>query len=147
MKKILAIVLCVCAVSAVMCQRPVRQVSVGNNNSQVTLQRGDRICGSAVKTYSYIISEMSIVNVSVMDYATTVKQEGRTNKVRVTISNCSVSISYYLYDANGQAISKNTLSSNGGVIDMSAYQPGEYRLQVIEQKGAERNFRVIKKEK
>lgn len=146
MKKILAIVLCVCAVGVVMGQRPVRQVSVGNNNSQVTLQRGERICGSAVKTYSYTISEMSIANVTVMDNVATVKQEGRTDKVKVTVNGVS-GISYYLYDANDQAVSKNYINGGVGYIDMSSYQCGEYRLQLIEPKGAERNFRIVKKQK
>jgi hypothetical protein len=121
---------------------------MNTSNVQVsrTVDRNNaRITGAQAKTYSYTVSEMSIANVSVMDYATTVKQEGRTDKIKVTISNCSVSISYYLYDANDQAVAKNTLSSNGGMVDMSNFQPGEYRLQIIEQKGAEKNFKIIKK--
>jgi len=153
MKKALILSALVLFGGMVFAQRPVqtaptRNTANTNTNAQANLQRGQRtIATNGNKTYSYTVSEMSIPNVSVMDYATTVKQEGRTDKVKVTISNCSVSISYYLYDANNQAISKNSLSSNGGIIDMSSYQPGEYRLQVIEQKGAEKNFKIIKKQK
>lgn len=149
MKKFFAILFCLLAMT-VMAQRPIQPRQVTTSNAQVTrtVDRSNiRVTGAQTKTYSYTISEMSIVNVSVMDYATTVQQQGKTDKVKVTISNCNVSICYYLYDANNQAINKNTLSSNGGLIDMSAYQPGEYRLQIIEQKGAERNFKIIKRQK
>ncbi|MBQ3581315.1 MAG: hypothetical protein II975_10055 [Bacteroidales bacterium] len=151
MKKALILSALVLFGGMVFAQRPVQTAptrNAGNANVQNTINRNNNVARTnATKTYSYTVSEMSIPNVSVMDYATTVKQEGRTDKVKVTISNCSVSISYYLYDANNQAISKNSLSSNGGIIDMSSYQPGEYRLQIIEQKGAEKNFKIIKKQK
>lgn len=149
MKRILTFALALLCVASLAAQRPVnRQVSRTNTTVQASLNRtGNATLNNGVKTYSYTVSEMSIANVSVMDYATTVKQEGCTDKVKVTISNCNVSISYYLYDANNSAITKNTLSSNGGTIDMSAYQPGEYRLQIIEQKGAEKNFKIVKKQK
>jgi len=145
MKKILSIVLFVCAVCVVMGQRPVRQVSV-SNNSRVSVQRGDRICGTAVKTYSYTVTEMSIANVTVMDNAATVKQEGRTDKVKVSVGSVS-GITYYLYDANDQAVTKNYINGGVGYVDMSSYQCGEYRLQLIEPKGAEKNFRIVKKQK
>jgi len=149
MKKALVFALALIATVTVLAQRPVQTRQINrNNNAAMQVDRNNNVARTnATKTYTYTISEMSIANVSVMDYATTVKQEGRTDKVKVTISNCSVSISYYLYDANNQAINKNSLSSNGGLIDMSSYQPGEYRLQIIEQKGAERNFRIIKRQK
>ena len=149
MKKALVFALALIATVTVLAQRPVQTRQINrNNNAAMQVDRNNNLCtANQTKQYSYTISEMSIANVSVMEYATTVKQEGRTDKVKVTISNCNVSISYYLYDANDQAINKNALSSNGGFIDMSSYQPGEYRLQIIEQKGAERNFRIIKKQK
>lgn len=148
MKKALILSALVLFGGMVFAQRPVqRNTNQTNASAQLNSQKTQKVATATAKTYSYTVSEMSIPNVSVMDYATTVKQEGRTDKVKVTISNCSVSISYYLYDANNQAISKNSLSSNGGIIDMSSYQPGEYRLQIIEQKGAEKNFKIIKKQK
>lgn len=148
MKKFFAILFCLLAMT-VMAQRPVQNRQVTTSNAQVTrtVDRSNiRVTGAQVKTYSYTISEMSIANVTVMDNAATVKQEGKTNKVKVTVNGVS-GVSYYLYDANDQAVSKNYINGGNGYIDMSAYQPGEYRLQLIEPKGAERNFKVIKKQK
>lgn len=148
MKKFFAILFCLLAMT-VMAQRPVQNRQVTTSNAQVTrtVNRSNiRVTGAQVKTYSYTISEMSIANVTVMDNAATVKQEGRTDKVKVTVNGVS-GVSYYLYDANDQAVSKNYINGGNGYIDMSAYQPGEYRLQLIEPKGAERNFKVIKKQK
>lgn len=148
MKKLFIMIAMTMLAMVCIAQRPVQTRTVSNAQQTTLINRNNNtVRTNAVKTYSYTIDEMSIANVSVMEYATTVRQEGRTDKVKVTISNCNVSITYYLYDANNQAVAKNTLSSNGGFVDMSNFQAGEYRLQIIEQKGAERNFRIIKKEK
>lgn len=148
MKKLMILTMALCLAVVAVAQRPVTtrpQVS-NQNNTAMTVNRNNNICTVQTKTYSYAISEMSIPNVTVMDNATTVKQEGRTDKVKVTVQQVS-GISYYLYDANDQAISKNYINGGNGYVDMSNYQPGEYRLQLIEPKGAERNFKIIKKQK
>lgn len=148
MKKLMILTMALCLAVVAVAQRPVTarpQVS-NQNNAAMKVNRNNNICTAQTKTYSYTISEMSIPNVTVMDNATTVKQEGRTDKVKVTVQQVS-GICYYLYDANDQAISKNYINGGNGYVDMSSYQPGEYRLQLIEPKGAERNFKIIKKQK
>ena len=150
MKKALILSALVLFGGMVFAQRPVQTAptrNAGNANVQNTINRNNNVARTnATKTYSYTVSEMSIPNVSVMDYATTVKQEGRTDKVKVTVNGVS-GVSYYLYDANDQAVSKNYINGGNGYVDMSNYQPGEYRLQLIEPKGAEKNYKIIKKQK
>lgn len=149
MKKALILSALVLFGGMVFAQRPAvqRNVNNANQNAQKTNTNVTvRTAGATAKTYSYTISEMSIANVTVMDNAATVKQEGRTDKVKVTVNGVS-GVSYYLYDANDQAVSKNYINGGNGYVDMSNYQPGEYRLQLIEPKGAEKNYKIIKKQK
>lgn len=150
MKKVLILSALVLFAGMVFAQRPAVQRNVNTNNvrtaEKINTNTTIRTVGATTKTYSYTISEMSIANVTVMDNATTVRQEGRTDKVKVTVSDVS-GVSYYLYDANEQAVTKNYINGGNGYIDMSCYQPGEYRLQLIEPKGAEKNYKVIKKQK
>lgn len=150
MKKALILSALVLFAGMVFAQRPTNQRNVNTTNvrnaEKTNTNTTIRTAGATAKTYSYTISEMSIANVTVMDNAATVKQEGRTDKVKVTVNGVS-GVSYYLYDANDQAVSKNYINGGNGYVDMSNYQPGEYRLQLIEPKGAEKNYKIIKKQK
>lgn len=149
MKKALILSALVLFGGMVFAQRPVNNRNISTNNNTRTIDRNTTVtrnAGATAKTYSYTISEMSIANVTVMDNAATVKQEGKTDKVKVTVNGVS-GVSYYLYDANDQAVSKNYINGGNGYVDMSNYQPGEYRLQIIEPKGAEKNFKIVKKQK
>lgn len=150
MKKALILSALVLFGGMVFAQRPVNNRNINaTNNATRTVERNNTItrnAGATAQSYTYTISEMSIANVTVMDNAATVKQEGRTDKVKVTVSGVS-GINYYLYDANDQAVSKNYINGGNGYVDMSSYQPGEYRLQIIEPKGAEKNYKIIKKQK
>ena len=149
MKKALILSALVLFAGMVFAQRPTtttRATNTTNTATKINENANVRTAGATAKTYSYTISEMSIANVTVMDNAATVKQEGKTDKVKVTVNGVS-GVSYYLYDANDQAVSKNYINGGNGYVDMSNYQPGEYRLQLIEPKGAEKNYKIIKKQK
>ncbi|MBO4588728.1 MAG: hypothetical protein J5711_07525 [Bacteroidales bacterium] len=149
MKKALILSALVLFAGMVFAQRPTtttRATNTTNTATKINKNANVRTAGATAKTYSYTISEMSIANVTVMDNAATVKQEGKTDKVKVTVNGVS-GVSYYLYDANDQAVSKNYINGGNGYVDMSNYQPGEYRLQLIEPKGAEKNYKIIKKQK
>ena len=148
MKQALILSALVLVAGMVFAQRPTTTTRTTNNTNSNKIDKNVnlRTAGATAKTYSYTISEMSIANVTVMDNAATVKQEGRTDKVKVTVNGVS-GVSYYLYDANDQAVSKNYINGGNGYVDMSNFQPGEYRLQLIEPKGAEKNYKIIKKQK
>lgn len=96
------------------------------------------------KGSEYTVSEITIPNVTVMDNAATVEQEGSTDKVEVSVEGGS-DVNYNLYDANDQLILKGNIAGGEGYIDMSSCQAGEYRLQLLNPKGAEKNFKVVKK--
>ncbi|MBO4751320.1 MAG: hypothetical protein J5526_01060 [Bacteroidales bacterium] len=147
MKKALILSAIVLFAGMAFAQQPINKRTVNTSANKVDKNNTiTRNAGATAKTYSYTISEMSIANVTVMDNAATVKQEGKTDKVKVTVNGVS-GVSYYLYDANDQAVSKNYINGGNGYVDMSNYQPGEYRLQLIEPKGAEKNYKIIKKQK
>lgn len=146
MKKALILSALVLFAGMVFAQRPVQN----RGNNQTTLNKRDasgiRNAAANSKTYSYTISEMSMPNVTVMDAQATVRQDGTADKLKVTV-NGNDGINYYIYDANDQAVSKNYFKTASTTVDMSSFQPGEYRIQLLDKKGAEKNFKVIKKQK
>lgn len=146
MKKALILSALVLFAGMVFAQRPVQN----NRGTNTTLNKRDasgvRTANANSKSYSYTITEMSIPNVTVMDAAATVRQDGTADKLKVTV-NGNDGINYYIYDANDQAVSKNYFKTASTSIDMSSFQPGEYRIQLLDKKGAEKNYKIIKKEK
>ena len=142
MKKALILSALVLCAGMVFAQRPA--ATVKTNTAKATATKGATL--NAGTTYAYTITEMSIPNVTVMDAAATVRQDGKADKLKVTV-NGNDGINYYIYDANDQAVSKNYFKTASTSIDMSSFQPGEYRIQLLDKKGAEKNFKVIKKQK
>lgn len=147
MKKALILSALVLFAGMVFAQRPVQ---TSRNNNQATLNKRDasgvNTAAAKPKTYSYTITEMSIPNVTVMDATATVRQDGNNDRLKVTV-NGNDGINYYIFDVNDQAVSKNYFKTASTTIDMSSFQPGEYRIQLLDKKGAEKNYKIIKKQK
>jgi len=141
MKKALILSALVLFCGMVFAQRPAQKANLNKKDATAV-----RAAATTAKTYSYTITEMSIPNVTVMDAAATVRQDGTADKLKVTV-NGNDGINYYIYDANDQAVSKNYFKTASTVIDMSSFQPGEYRIQLLDKKGAEKNYKIIKKQK
>ena len=137
-KGILVLVLTIIAVTLI-AQRPIRRVQ---NESNVHLERTDMRVTSPNNFY-YIIEEMSIPNITVIDANITVASSN--NKIRINYPSVA-EYNYIIYDANDQAIIKYSSKSQTHSFDFR-FDEGEYRLQIIDPKGAEKNFKIIKKRK
>lgn len=126
-------------------QRPVRTINNNAQNQQVRLDRNNNAVrtGATPHEYTYIIDEMSIANVTVMDGSVTVQYQ-KSDRIKVLLPAGTEEVIYYVYDANNQAILKNCIKGSGGTFNFN-FQPGEYRLQIIDNRGAERNFRIVKR--
>ena len=126
-------------------QRPVRTVQNNAQNQQVRLDRNNNTVhtGAPAHEYTYTIDEMSIPNVSVMDGNVSVQYQ-KSDRIKVLLPAGTDDVTYYVYDANNQAILKNCIKGSGGTFNFN-FQPGEYRLQIIDRKGAERNYRIVKR--
>ena len=98
------------------------------------------------KVYSYTISEIEISGTTPMEEPHSLKQEGRTDKLKGAITGIG-NASVYIYDTNNQVIFKAEFVGGVVLLDFGNYQPAEYRVQFIEPKGSEANYKVIKKEK
>lgn len=149
MKKALVLSALVLFAGMAFAQRPVARPA--NTNSQATLNTNKTTNSNARVTankpsYSYTITEMSLPNVDVMDAAATVRQDGTADKLKITV-NGNDGINYFLNDANDQTVMKNYFKTASTSVDMSSFQPGEYHLQLFDQKGAQKDFKVIKKQK
>lgn len=151
MKKVLILSALVVLGGLAFAQKPVQKkvTNVANPNATQTVtgvndNSGIRTATSNAKAYNYTVQAMSVANVTVMDANITVTPQNAQNKLKVTQA---AGISYVLYDANNQAIAKDYIKAASAQIDMNSYQPGEYRLQFVDDKGAEKNFKVFKKEK
>lgn len=153
MKKVLILSALVVLGSMAFAQRPVQKKTVSTNNTTTqTVNTGKDLNGvrtatSNVKTYVYTVQSISVPNVTVSDANITVTPNNSQNKVKVA-QNGTKEFTYYIYDANNQAVTKGEFKTSSMQLDMKNYQPGEYRLQLIDrQKDAEKNFRITKKEK
>lgn len=125
-------------------QRPVRNIQNTTQNQQVCVDRNNTLrTGATARSYSYTIEEMSIANVTVMDGSVSVTHQ-KPDRIKVILPEGVEEVTYIIYDANNQAILKNCIKGQGGTFNFNL-QPGEYRLQIIDRKGAERNFRIMKR--
>lgn len=157
MKKILtlaaAVVLCG-SMAFAQVQKSVNPTLKQNNK---TVNQKDRTSANKIvnnndinkdnKTYTYTVKEMNQTGKAIDDAKIRLTY-ANNDQLKAMISTSYKSTfkgSYVVYDVKDMAISKNPVKSNTQIIDMKSFQPGEYRVQFVDTKGCEMNFKVIKK--
>jgi len=117
-----------------------------NQNDRKSVVKDNQINKDA-KGYTYTVKEMTTDTKGITD-AKIKLVYANNDQLKAIISTSYKSTfkgSYVIYDVKDMAISKNPVKSNTQIIDMKSFQPGEYRVQFVDTKGCEMNFKVIKK--
>lgn len=117
-----------------------------NQNDRKSVVKDNQINKDA-KGYTYTVKEMTTDTKGITD-AKIKLVYANNDQLKAIISTSYKSTfkgSYVVYDVKDMAISKNPVKSNTQIIDMKSFQPGEYRVQFVDTKGCEMNFKVIKK--